>query len=503
MKRFKLSVALVMIGTLLSKVLGLVREMLLANKYGTGLISDSFIISLNIPTVLISAIAGAILTNYITVYADAEKKGEKTASRFNGNLISVAFIISTIIVIIFMAFTKPIVRLFAAGFGEDELTYLVTLSRITIFCMYFIISAHIFKGFLEYKGKFLGTSLYGILMNAGMIAGILFSTTENYQVLGFGVIAGYVLSFIVLSILAAKNKFRVTPNIDIKEENFKKLIVLTLPILLNDAVWQINGIVDKSIASTVGEGYISSINYSHYIVDMVSSIFATSLVTVFFPNIVKIFKTNGIEEVKSKTRTILKFVGFVAIPCTALIAIYSESIVRILLFRGAFNESSLTTTSTAVSIYCLALFFVCSKTILFKVFYALQDTRSPTRSAIISIATNIILTLILVRVVGYIGIIIATIIASITSTILLLYMFKRKNGNIINKKLLINLVKIVIGTAVMTGIVIFANKYIANIYLMNDLVTTIVRALIGGIIGLIVYLTTLFLLRYDFKLKSE
>ena len=502
MKKFKLSVAIVMIGTLLSKVMGLIREMLLASKYGTGVISDSFIVSLNIPTVLISAVAGAILTNYISVYADAEKQGKETAKKFNGNLLTVACIISTIIVIVFMLFTKPIVHLFAAGFGEEELEYLITLSRITIFCMYFIICAHIFKGYLEFKGNFMGTSLYGVLMNTGMIAGIIFSTLENYHILGFGVILGYLLGFILLFALAKRNEFSFKFNVDLKEEHFKKLVILTLPILLNDAVWQINGIVDKSIASTVGDGYISAINYSHYIVDMISSVFATSLVTVFFPNVVKMFKTKGIEEVKNKTRVILKFVAFIAIPCTVLIAIYSKTIVKVLLFRGAFNEESLNITSIAVSIYCLALVFVCMKTILFKVFYALQDTKSPTKSAIISILTNIILTLILVNIVGYIGIVIATIIASVVSTVLLLRMFRKKNDSLLNKQLVHNFIKIICAAILMALIIIISNQLTANLFVINEIVTIITKAAIGFAFGAIIYLASLYLMKFDFNLKE-
>lgn len=163
------------------------------------------------------------------------------------------------------------------------LTYLVNLSRITIFAMYFIASANIFKGYLEYRGKFLGTSLYGILLNAGMILGIVLSSEERYILLGYGVLSGYILSFIILVVLARKNNFETKPNVNFKDEHLKKLVILTLPMILNDAVWQVNGIVDKSIASTIGAGYISAINYSHYIVDMVSSVFATSIVTVFFP----------------------------------------------------------------------------------------------------------------------------------------------------------------------------------------------------------------------------
>ena len=501
MKKFKTSVFIVMAGTLLSKVLGLIREVLLAQKYGTGYISDSFILSLNIPTVIISAVATAILTNYIPLFSKAEKESEERAAKFNGNLLVIFFIISTLLIILFMIFTKPIVKIFAVGFDDEGLTYLINISRITIFCMYFIILAHIFKGYLEYKGKFLGTSLYGILMNVGMISGIIFSSTEKYQILGLGVLLGYILAFIALFILSRKNKFTVKFNLNLKDDYLKELVVLTIPILLNDVVWQINGIVDKSISSTIGEGYISAINYSHYIVDMVTSVFATSVVTVFFPNVIKLFREKGIKAVKEKTNLILKLIVFVSIPCTILISTYSREIVRLLFYRGAFDENSLQITSVAVSVYALAIVFVSMKTILFKVFYALQDTKSPTKSAIISIILNIILSLILVKPLGYIGIIIGTVVSSFVSTFLLIKMFNKHHEPLLDKALWINILKIVIASAIMLGIILIANYFTADLFVMNELISEILKAIIGGITGGIAYLIALVVMKYDFKIQ--
>lgn len=501
MKKFKTSVFIVMVGTLLSKVLGLVREVLLAQKYGTGYISDSFILSLNIPTVIISAIAGAILTNYIPLFSKIENESEEKAAKFNGNLLTIFFITSTLLIIVFMIFTKPIVKVFAAGFDDEGLTYLINLSRITIFCMYFIIMAHILKGYLEYRGKFWGTSLYGILMNVGMILGIIFSSTERYQILGLGVLIGYILAFIELFILSRKNKFTVKFNLNLKDDYLKELIVLTIPILLNDVVWQINGVVDKSISSTIGAGYISAINYSHYIVDMVSAVFATSVVTVFFPNVIKMFRDRGIQAVKEKTNKILKTIIFVSIPCTILISTYSETIVKCLFYRGAFDENSLKITSVAVSIYAIAIVFVCMKTILFKVFYALQDTKSPTKSAIIAIILNIILSLLLVKPFGYIGIIVATIISSFTSTFLLIKMFNKHHEKLMDKALWINVLKIAISSIVMIVVVIITTKLTANLFVFNELVSEIIIAIIGAIAGGIAYLGVLFITKFDFKLQ--
>lgn len=382
------------------------------------------------------------------------------------------------------------------------LTYLVNLSRITIFAMYFIASANIFKGYLEYRGKFLGTSLYGILLNAGMILGIVLSSEERYILLGYGVLSGYILSFIILVVLARKNNFETKPNVNFKDEHLKKLVILTLPMILNDAVWQVNGIVDKSIASTIGAGYISAINYSHYIVDMVSSVFATSIVTVFFSNIVKSFNENGIEIVKSKTRKVLKIIIFITIPATVLIAFFAKTIVKILFFRGAFNNESLEITSMAVAIYSLALTFVCVKIILFKVFYAMQDTKSPTKSAIIAIIINIVFSVVLAKVMGYIGIIIATVIAAFISTILLIVMFNRKRGSLIGKKLWIDIMKILIATVIMTITIIIVGKIINNTFINNGILNDILKSIIAMLVGISVYLLSLFFMRFNFEPKK-
>ena len=382
------------------------------------------------------------------------------------------------------------------------LTYLVNLSRITIFAMYFIASANIFKGYLEYRGKFLGTSLYGILLNAGMILGIVLSSEERYILLGYGVLSGYILSFIILVVLARKNNFETKPNVNFKDEHLKKLVILTLPMILNDAVWQVNGIVDKSIASTIGAGYISAINYSHYIVDMVSSVFATSIVTVFFPNIVKSFNENGIEIVKNKTRKVLKIIIFITIPATVLIAFFAKTIVKILFFRGAFNNESLEITSMAVAIYSLALTFVCVKIILFKVFYAMQDTKSPTKSAIIAIIINIVFSVVLAKVMGYIGIIIATVIAAFISTILLIVMFNRKRGSLIGKKLWIDIMKILIATVIMTITIIIVGKIINNTFINNGILNDILKSIIAMLVGISVYLLSLFFMRFNFEPKK-
>lgn len=471
----KISVLILAIGTLLSKCLGLLREMLLAQKFGAGYISDSFVLCLSIPTVLITAVAGALLVNYIPIYSEAENKSDNEAKKLNGLLLTIFGIVSLLIIIVFFVFNKPILKLFAAGFDDKGFQYLSILSKITIFTTYIIVASNILKGYLQYKNKFLGTSLDGILMNLGIIIGILLSTTEKFYVLGIGVILGYFLSFIFLIILSKKAKFKAEFNLNVRNKYLKRILILTVPIILNDVVWQINGIVDKSVSSTLGTGYISIINYSNYIVETIVSVFASSMATVLFPKIVQVVKHKGMEEVKRETRSAFVDVFMFAIPTTIFLALFSYDIVKIIFFRGNFDENSLILTSNAVSIYSIAILFSSIKIVLFKVFYAVQDTSSPTKSAIISILLNIVLTIILVKYFQYVGIIVATIIASIVSSILLIVMFYKKIGKLFTKDMILKLSKIIIASIILAISALFIKNVTSKIILADTLINTIIK----------------------------
>lgn len=492
MKKFKLPVIMIMIGTLLSKILGLVREMFLAQKFGTGYISDAFILAISIPTVLITSFAAAININYIPIISEIEKEDKNEVKKFNGILLTFIFIICTIIVAVFFIFTKPIVKLFAFGYDNQGLGYIVTLTRISIISVYFILIQYIFQGFLEYKGSFKGTALSGILLNVGFLLGLYFSSAEKYYILGYGILLAYILSFLYLLVLAIKNKFKIKINLDFKNKYLKKMLILTLPLLLNSAIWEINGLIDKSVSSTIGEGYISALNYANYIVSMVATVFATSIATVTFPKFVKMISDNRKDELEVEIKKVLKYILIISIPFMSLLIIYSNDIVKVLFFRGEFNYSSLEVTSNSVKLYSLGIVFTSIQTIVFKIFYAFQDTKTPTKAAVVSISLNIVLNLILSQIIGYIGIILATVISTIVSVILLLYRLNQKNENILDKKMKFDVLKIVI-----TNIFIFVLVYVGytllpSINIVNEMITSIIRDVVIAIIALGIYVVIIF-----------
>lgn len=503
MKKFKLPVLIIMVGTLLSKVLGLVREMYLAQKFGAGFISDAFILAISIPTILITSFAAAINTNYIPIVSEIEKNDEKEVKKFNGILLTFIFIICTIIVAIFFIFSKPIVKLFAIGYDDEGLKYIITLTRISIISIYFILTQYVFQGFLEYKGSFKGTALGGVLSNIGFLLGLYFSSVEKYQILGYGILLAYVLSFLYLFIVAKKNKFKTKINFNFKNKYLKKMIILTLPLLLNSAIWEINGLVDKSVSSTMGEGYISALNYANYIVTMVAAVFATSMATVAFPKFVKMINDNEKENLSQEIKRVLKYILIIAIPFMSILIVYSNDIVKTLFFRGEFSATALDITSNSVRLYSFGIIFTCLQTIIFKVFYAFQDTKTPTKTAIISIILNIVLNLILSQIIGYIGIILATVISTIISVILLLYKLNQKQNDILDKNMRVDTLKIVVANIVFFALIYLGYVFLQNFSIINEIVSYIVRDGIIAIVASGIYLAIIFNKKINVEIRDK
>lgn len=487
MKKLKFSVLILAIGTLISKVLGLVREMYLAQKFGAGYISDAFILAISIPTILITSFAGAINTNYIPIISEIEKKKKDEIKHFNGILTSLIFIISSIIVIIFYIFTKQIVKIFALGYDDDGLKYVITISRVSILSIYFILMQYIFQGFLEYKGSFRGTALNGILLNLGFLAGLFFSSKENYCILGYGILFGYLLSFLYVFILALKKGFKSKISIDFKNEYLIKLVKLTLPLLLNSAIWEINGLIDKSIASKIGKGYITSLNYANYIVTVVVSVFVSSIGTVIFPKFVKLINEEKKGEFKEQIRIILKTIVLITIPCTILLSVYSTDIIKVLFYRGEFSEKYLKITSNAMVLYSLAITFSAIELIMYKAFYSFQDTKTPTKTACLSIILNITLNLILSYYIGYVGIVLSTVISVVVSVILLLYNLNKKVHNLFNKDLIVTVLEIIFINVVLIIILYLLYSLIPNFNIINETISIIIRDCIIAFIGLGIY----------------
>jgi len=364
MNKARTSIIILMIGTVISKALGLVREMMMANKYGASIITDSYVLGLSVPMILFTSVATAVLINYIPIYTEIDKHEPEKTGEFNGKVVNIVLMFVILTIGIYFLFPNFVIRLVAFGFDLNQVEYVRRILNISIFSIGFIQIGYILKGYLEYKGRFFPNAINGIIFNFGLIFGILISNTERFYLLGFGILLGYFLNFVVQIIYAKKMKFKYTPKLNFKDKHLKKMLLLSLPILFNDAIWHINVMIGQSITSTLGSGYISALNYAQYVTSTITMVIAVSVATVIFPKITKLFSDGNKEAIKNHMRTVFKNIIVICLPLTTFIFVMAGPIIKILFFRGEFNQESFIITSGAAAIYAFGLLFASLKTVI-------------------------------------------------------------------------------------------------------------------------------------------
>ncbi|MDU4143096.1 MULTISPECIES: lipid II flippase MurJ [Clostridium] len=403
--------------TLLSKSLGLIRDILLADNFGATYVTDVFIISITLPVVLLESISSAVLVNYIPIISKIKsEKKEKEIGDFNGILLAVIITVITAGVVLFCLWGQPFLHLFALGFEGEKFQLLFKFSKITIFAAYFIILGDIFKAHCQQMGRFYSTAISSIIVNITVIVGIYLSEFNDMFIV-YAFLVGNLFTFCVLAIDARRCKIQIKLNMNFHNIHLKKILFLSAPIILNNAIWEINGIIDTSLVSTLGDGYVTSLNYANKITSIVVGIATASIATVVYPKYARV--ANDKVQIKNFLKKDLKKMSKLLCPICVFCVLKADAIVNLVFANNNFSDEILNVVITSFRIYSMGMFFSCIKVVLFKYYYAQQNTKIPAQNTVIAIIVNIVLNIILIRFLGYQGVVIATVISSVLTVMLL------------------------------------------------------------------------------------
>lgn len=436
--------------TLLSKILGFAREALLTKKFGATALTDAFVISWNIPLVIFGGIATALLTCYVPMYNSVKLQGKKEVDKFNSNLITMVVLISLIIIALFLMFDETIIRtFFIRRYKTETIAYAVKFSNIMIWSMLFLGISFILQGYVQVHEKFTVVGLMGIPLNLIMIAAILIGTTQNYLWLGIGVTAGYAFYLPYFGIPAYRAGFRYRPRLDFRDENVRRIILLVIPVFLGRMVFDINLTVDRYLASGLAAGIVTCMYAANKLNLLVNSVVVTSVGTTIFPRISRLTKEGDMLTVKKTLATSLGSMSVFLVPISFAMIAMSELIVATAFMRGEFTAEMVGWTAGAVRFYSISIVSLGWRQIMEKVFYAMEDTKTPMINSVISIVINIILNLLLVEPMGHRGLALATATSSIITALLFFVNLQRKIGRFGGRQLLQSLIRIALSAFVM------------------------------------------------------
>ncbi len=441
-----------MAATLISKMLGFGRELALASAYGASGTSDAFLVAMNIPAVIFSAIGTSLGTAFIPLYCELDaKEGKKASLKFTNNVFNIVILICLIISGFGAIFTEPIVKLFAVGFKGETLVQAVYFTRVLILGMAFLGMSYIMMAFLQVKENFVIPGLMPVPYNILIIASIFLSVMINPNLLPWGTLFGLSLQFVFQFPFAYKNGFRYKPYINVKDEYLKKMIWLVAPVLIGVAVTQVNTIVDRTIASTLVEGSISALNYATKLNQFVMGMFIVSISSVIYPMLSKLSTENNMKKFKESIVTAVNVVILIIIPISVGAIILATPIVRLLFQRGEFDARATYMTAVALTFYSIGMLGFGLRDILGKIFYSLKDTKTPMVNGIIAMFLNIVLNLSFVKFTNMqlAGLAFATSISSLVTITLLSISLRKKIGAFGGKKILSVLIKALTSAIIM------------------------------------------------------
>jgi len=336
---------------------------------------------------------------------------------------------------------------------------------------------------MQVKEKVLLASLSGLPFNFFAILFIILSFYTSLYFLAIGTVFAIGAQCLYLLILAKKQSFKLSPRLDFKDNTIRQLIILAFPIMLANGVEQIGLIVDKNIASGFGPGAVSSLAYAGRTITAFSGIFVTSILIVTFPKIAKLASDAKRTKMKNALAESIIGMSLFIIPIIAAVLMFSEPIISLLFERGAFGADAVGITSSLLFFNIFFLFGNELTQLISRVFFALEDSKTPMVVSALTIITNIILNFILTSFMGITGLTLATSTSSFLGMIVLLYLLRRKIGSLRLRNTLISLNKIVGASVTMVVGAYFIYRAIVP---FHAVIALFAAALVGiGIYGIL------------------
>lgn len=443
--------------TLLSRISGFVRDVLMANLIGASWLSDAFFVAFKLPNFFRRLFAeGAFNAAFIPSFSSIlTGEGREAALKFAGEVMSVLLVVLLVLNAIFLIFMPWITPLFAPGFATtpEKFDLTVVLSQITFPYILFISLVSLLGGVLNSLGKFAAPAANPILLNVCMIAamlGLTHLTPTPAHALAYGVfVAGLVqlgwLAYICTrhDALPALHQPRLTRQV-------RAMLGLMAPAAIGSGVQQLNLLIDVIIASHL-PGAVSYLYYADRITELPIGMIGVAVGTVLLPMLSKQIRAGELEAARTSMNRALELVLLFGLAATAALLVIAEPIIRVLYQHGAFTPENMIATKNTLLAFTLGLPAFLAVKIFAPGFYASHDTKTPFKIAVLCVAVNLFfnLTLVYVAHLAFVGMALATTIAGWVNVAVMAYILHRRGIFAPDALLKTRLVKMLVACGVM------------------------------------------------------
>lgn len=446
--------------TLLSRIFGFIRDVVIAWFFGAGLVSDAFFVALRIPNLLRRLFAeGSLSAAFIPVFTEyLTKRGKDEAFRMARSAIRLLSVLLVAITVAGILLSPIIIRLIAPGFVTSPEKYSLTvfLTRIMFPYIFFIGLVALCMGILNALGHFAAPALAPVFLNISIIGSVFLIAphmADPVAGIAIGVLIGGFLQLALQVPFLIKKGFYFWQKTNMYHSGLKKVGLLMVPTIFGSAVYQINILVGTLLASLLAHGSVSYLYYADRLVQFPLGIFAIALATAVLPTLSRQAAGKDLQAVRDTFSYAIKMVFFITIPSMVGLIVLREPIVALLFKRGAFDSETTRLTAYALLYYSIGLWAFSAVRIVVATFYALQDTKTPVRMAMVSVCANVILGVILMGPMGHGGLALSTSLASMLNLGLLVWALRTKLGALGLKSIAESACKTIVCSGIMGAVV--------------------------------------------------
>lgn len=500
---------LMMAGILLSRVLGLVRERVIAHQFGQTLKTDVYNGAFTIPDLLFFLIAGGALSGaFIPVFTEyVATNREKEAWRIFSVVASVMTLVVSAFILLGEIFTHPLVILTNPGFqdipGKVEQT--VALTRILLPAQLCFFLGGLMMGTLTSRGNFIGQAFGPVIYNICIILGGIF-LTNRYGVAGlcWGAVAGAVIGNLIFQwVLVRRSGGYFLPGSLRQHWNHpgaKKVWKLMLPVILGLALPQVSTIIGKIFASSLGNGPMSALMNANKLMQVPLGVFAQATAIAIFPTMAAQAARKEMRELRHSVNFGIRSILFLTIPSSLLMIVLALPIVQLILQSGKFTGADAELTANVLRYFAVGIFAWSAHSIITRGFYALQDSRTP-------ILVGTVVTLIFIPLnwplrawLNVSGLALATSIAATIHMVAMLVLLRKRLNGIEGGLLLVAVGRIVVASLVTTGVCVVTRNVVERVFEGRHLSVTFQSA---GVLLVCLTVSTLVYGGMAFALKMD
>lgn len=492
MNRIARAASLVMSLFIVSRALGLIREMVIGARFGASADLDAYLAAFRLPDLLFTLVAGGALASaFIPTFSERlAHKDMDGAWKLAAEVANLLLLGLVLLAVLTGLLATPLVKhIIAPGFSPDQQALTVHLMRWMLVSTVIFGMSGLMMGILNSFHHFLLPALAPVFYNLSIILAAYFlSPHMGIYALVAGVVVGASLHLLVQAPGLIRQKARWHPALSLHDAGVREVLRLMAPRVLGLAVVQINFIVNVFLASHLIEGSISALNYAWLIMLLPQGIFAQSIATAAFPTFSHQAALGESAVMRHTLGRLFSILIFLTLPSAVLLILLRKPVVALLLQRGAFDARATEMTAFALGFFALGLVGHALVEVSARSFYAMKDTRTPVIIGVTAMALNVLFSLILIKPLAHGGLALANALATTLEMMALLWVLRKRLGGWEEKRVLSSLLRASAAAALM-GTMVYAAMQ------QNWALSLPWQALLFGSAGVGVYLLVTFALR--------